>query len=334
MLPSLFLLIDIDNTLYEYSETGFHHEMRDRIFAFAEQRVGLTAEQVEYLSRKYWLNYGLSLYGYVKEYKVDAKEYSDFVHQCSYDKLHYNKPLVDMLVSMQYVPEDVEGHDGLCPTGVDHLYYFTNANHAHARRILDRQGLRPIFARPRPAGRPVKDYHGTDDQTDCEDEVEWLGFSYEDQWRLTYPETANKPMRRAYEVIYKAIDDQVTEDAKLLAATTTAAGGDSGLMSSSALHNSVKAEEVESKRAHLRPENFVMVDDSLMNIDAPLELGWSAVWYAHDAEELPTDVMTNASAPLYASAVASGRLQVIRSILELKTAVERIRQVNSQRTLL
>ncbi|KAG5488616.1 hypothetical protein JIQ42_00227 [Leishmania sp. Namibia] len=332
MMPSLFLLIDIDNTLYEYSETGFHHEMHDRIFAFAEQKVGLTIEEAEHLSRTYWLNYGLSLYGYVKDYNVDAKEYSDFVHQCSYDKLHYNGPLLDMLLSMQYAPEDAEKHDGLRATGVDHLYYFTNANHSHAQKVLDSQGLRPIFTRPRPAGLPVEDDYRAKDQAGFEDEVGWLGFSYEDQWRLTNPETANKPMRRAYEVIYKAIKDRVIEDAKLVTTTAPAASEELALTSSSAGRDSATVKEMESKRAHLRPENFVMVDDSLMNIDAPLKLGWSAVWYAHDAEELPTDVTENASAPLYAAAVASGRLQVIRNILELKAAVERIRRINSRST--
>ncbi|CAG9583743.1 conserved hypothetical protein [Leishmania major strain Friedlin] len=329
IMGSLFLLIDIDNTLYEYSETGFHHEMHDRIFAFAQQKVGLTAEQAECLSRKYWLNYGLSLYGYVKEYNVDAKEYSDFVHQCSYDKLHYNKPLIDMLLIMQYAPEAARGHDGPRSTNIDHLYYFTNANHSHARNVLDAQGLRPIFTRPRPVGLPVKENHPASEQAGAEDQVEWLGFSYEDQWQLTHPEIANKPMRQAYEAIYKAIEDQVAEDAALVATTTTAGSG-SAFASSSASRNSDIAEEVKNKRARLRPENFVMVDDSLMNIDAPLELGWSAVWYAHDTQELPTDVKDNASAPLYAAAVASGRLQVIRNILELRAAVERIREVNSR----
>ncbi|CAJ1037956.1 hypothetical protein Q4I30_007979 [Leishmania utingensis] len=331
-MVSLFLLIDIDNTLYEYSETGFDKEMRNRIFAFAEQRVGLTTEQAECLSRRYWLNYGLSLHGYVKEYNVDAKEYSDFVHQCSYDKLHYNKPLVDMLLSMQYVRGDAEEYDGPHPTGVHHLYYYTNANRSHARKVLDLQGLRPIFTRPRPVGLPVKEYHRIDDEAGLEDQVEWLGFSYEDQWRLTNPVIANKPMRRAYEAIYKAIEDQIAEDATLVTTTTTTAGSESAFASSPPLRKSISAKEVENKQAHLRPENFVMVDDSLMNIDAPLELGWGAVWYAHDKQELPTDVKSNASAPLYAAAVASGRLQVIRSILELKTAVERICVANSRST--
>ncbi|GET93287.1 hypothetical protein, conserved [Leishmania tarentolae] len=328
-MGSLFLLIDIDNTLYEFSETGFHHEMHARIFAFAQQKVGLTAEQAESLSRKYWLSYGLSLYGYVKEHKVDAKEYSDYVHRCSYDKLRYNKPLIDMLRSMQYVPEDARGHNEPHCSGMDHLYYFTNANHSHARNVLDAQGLRPIFTRSRPLGMPVKEHNSADGQAGAEDQVEWLGFSYEDQWRLTHPEIANKPMRRAYEAIYKAIENQVAED-EALVPTVPLAGEASTFQSSWTSSNSFSAKEVKNKRAHLRPENFVMVDDSLMNIDAPLELGWSAVWYAHDTQELPTDVKDNASAPLYVAAVASGRLQVIHNILELKAAVERIREVNSR----
>ncbi|KAG5490090.1 hypothetical protein JKF63_00209 [Porcisia hertigi] len=332
MMESLFVLLDIDNTLYEFSETGFHEEMRERIFTYAEQKVGLTAEEAEQLSHKYWLSYGLSLYGYVKDYNVDAKEYSDFVHQCSYDKLNYNKPLVNMLLSMQYVSGDAGEHDGPCPTGVDHLYYFTNANFPHARKVLDLQGLRSIFTRRRPTGVPVREHHRADDPSGLEDEVEWLGFSYEDQWRLTSPEIANKPMRQAYEAIYRAIEEQVANDATLTTTTAIETGGGPAGTSSSALRNTINAREVESKQACLRPENFVMVDDSLMNVDAPLELGWNAVWYAHGTQELPTDVKESASAPLYAAALASGRLQVVRNILDLKAAVDRIREVNLRST--
>lgn len=344
-MQPLFLLIDIDNTLYEYSETGFHNEMHDRIFSFAEKKLGISSKEAEELSRRFYMNYGLSLYGYVKEYHVNAKEYSDYVHQCSYDKLQYNAPLLEMLRSMQYAaPTDAvenraEQHaastvappNAAAGEGVDHLYYFTNANRAHARRVLDPQGLRPIFTRPRPAGSPVMECHRHDDEAGFEDQVEWLGFSYEDQWRLTQPDFANKPMRRAYEAIYNAIDEQIAHDASLLllpAEPTTSTATPSASASASASTSSPNPQEVHSKRTHLHPKNFVMVDDSLMNLDAPLELGWSAVWYAHDAQELPTNAAKNAAAPLYAAAVASGRLQVIRHILELKDAVERIRAVN------
>lgn len=308
-MQPLFLLLDIDNNLYEYSETGFHHEMHDRIFEFAATKLNLSTTEAEALSQKYWRDYGLSLYGYKKEYNIDAKEYSDFVHQCSYEKLHYNAPLVEMLSSMQFNP------DAAAEGGVDHLYYFTNANRAHARRVLEPQGLRPIFTRPRPAGSPIKECHRVDDAEGFEEDVEWLGFSYEDQWRLTEPDIANKPMQRAYEAIYKAIEEQVEGDVTLLAGAEDVA-------------TALNAQEVHSRRTHLHPRNVVMVDDSLMNLDAPLILGWSAVWYAHGSQVLPTDEGTSASAALYAEAVASGRLQVIYSILDLKGAVEKIREVN------
>lgn len=321
-MQPLFLLIDIDNTLYEYSETGFHNEMHDRIFSFAEHKLGISAAEAERLSRKFWMNYGLSLYGYVKEYHINAKEYSDYVHQCSYDKLKYNKPLVDMLRSMQYAPDSAKSSSS---SGVDHLYYFTNANRAHARHVLDPQGLRPVFTRPRPAGSPINECHRADDEGGFEENVEWLGFSYEDQWRLTQPDFANKPMQRAYEAIYKAIEDQIAEDTTLLQAVeSTGAATSDGNASMSSPH----AQEVHSKRTHLHPRNFVMVDDALMNLDAPLQLGWSAVWYAHADQKLPTDAAENACAPLYAASVVSGRLQVIHHILELKAAVEKIRQAN------
>lgn len=38
----LFLLLDIDNTLYEFDETGFGIEMRDAIYNYAITHLGIT----------------------------------------------------------------------------------------------------------------------------------------------------------------------------------------------------------------------------------------------------------------------------------------------------
>lgn len=321
---SLFLLIDIDNTLYEYSTTGFDVEMHDRIFQFAKERVGITHEEAQALSLRYYLNYGLSLHGYVKHYNVDPEEYSKFVHQCSYRKLSLNQPLVDMLQSMKYnAAASTNGGDeeaqGEVETkekkkgGMDHLYYFTNANRDHARHVLQPLGLKPVFTRPRPASSPINPHHRASDAEEFEAAVEWIGFSYEDQWRLSGVAQANKPMQAAYEAIYEAIDRHVAADE-----AATSKPIDEGL-------NAPPQAEVASKRRHFAPANVVMVDDSLMNLDAPLRLGWSAVWYAHGDQQLPDRSADGTAEGFYQSAEASGRLCVIRDILKLKEAVETIR---------
>lgn len=38
----LIFLIDIDNTLYEFDETGFEIEMRDAIYSYAMTHLGIT----------------------------------------------------------------------------------------------------------------------------------------------------------------------------------------------------------------------------------------------------------------------------------------------------
>lgn len=337
---SLFLLLDIDNTLYEYDETGFGQEMHDLIFAYASEKLKLSHTEAEALSVKYYRSYGLSLRGYVEHYGVDAKDYSDYVHQCSYDRLAYNGPLVRMLKRLHYGTErsgDSDG-DGLEERAygqqdsvLHHLYFFTNANRPHARNVLTPLGLRPLFTRQRQPGSPATVPHKLSDEKGFEEDTEWLGFSYEDQWRLTGELKANKPMKAAYEAIFSAIDEEIALDELQLRQFEDPPGGK---VSTPPLTDPLSVSSptrifTAHKRAHLLPENMVMVDDSLMNLEAPLELGWSVVWYAHGNQQLPakrTATAEQSCSSFYAEAIAKGRMKIIRHILELEKAVEELAQ--------
>lgn len=372
---SLILLLDIDNTLYEYEGTGFGKEMHNLIFTYAKTKIGLSHEDAEAISVKYYENYGLFLRGYVEHYNVDPKDYGEFVHQCSYGRLKYNEPLVRMLTRLHYGTDNninnsnhnndgdnmtddgknllaghVHGHNSSIQ---HHLYYFTNAPRAHARRVLTPLGLRPLLTRPRQAASAVVEgsddavtattatatattaAHRGDDAEGFEETVEWLGFSYQDQWRLTGAAWANKPMTAAYEAIYKAIGEEISLDEMALAAAAAADNGGDASFPTNA-NNTTAAAAVGSqtrgytahKRACLRPGSIVMVDDSLMNLDAPLELGWCAVWYAHGGLQLPAD---GGKAALYQSALAEGRLKIIRDIMELEGAVDELAQMPEYR---
>lgn len=303
MPKSLFILLDIDNTLYEFSKTGFCTEMRDRIYLYVEKHAGLTHEEAVRMSHHYLGSYGLSLHGYVKHHGVDAQAYSDYVHQCSYDRLTRNAPLCEMLCRMQFRSDKKEDADSttraeaLSESGRHHLYFFTNANRPHARKILEPLGLKNVFTRKPQAASPVRAFHKQYDDEGFEEDVEWVGFSYEDQWRLTSGEQANKPMKAAYMGVFDAIAAEIALDGQ---------GGSEG--------GGPLADIVAQKRKALLPENMVMVDDSIMNLNAPLELGWSAVWVSYGAE-LPADK------PLYRQAVVEGRLKVIHDIMGLEAVV-------------
>lgn len=318
---SLFVLLDIDNTLYEYDKTGFADGMHERMRSYVSEHLGITSDAAWELCIKYYKAYGLSLYGFHKHDGLNAKEYADFIHQCDYSRLTYDPRLVEMLGRLQF-REDADDKEGnatpatLTSQGAQcsaspprhHLYFFTNANRPHARHVLEPIGLKTVFTRPRPAQTPVNQQRKEDDAAGFDDAIEWYGFSYEDQWRLTAPDIANKPMKRAYEAIYDAIDAEIAQDEKIIRDAPTSPNAPSPVT-------------VQHKRHALQPRRMVMVDDSPANLRAPLELGWQAVYLTQGAAP------ATLSDPVFTEALADGRLKVIESILQLEQALNELAEV-------
>lgn len=323
----LFLLIDIDNCLYSDAKTHFGREMRDKIIEYPVKFLGIEPAESERLALEYYRRYGISLHGFKKHHDVDADHYVKFVHQCSYDtQLSYCADLVAMLQRLQFrhpthriaraeregktITEEEE--EEVAGSGIHHLYFFTNGSREHAEHTLTPMGLQPLFTRTRPQAE-------AQDATTAAD-LEWLGYSYEDQWRLTMPDYANKPMRRAYEAVFEDIRARVAAD--IVHAAGSPSSAQVAAFEATALHQRAVLEDAGS---------MVMVDDSLVNLAQPLALGWSVVWVLHQPEDdeaksaaaradprslIPTD------GHAFLKAFDSGRMRIIFDIVELESAVE------------
>jgi putative hydrolase of the HAD superfamily len=122
------LLFDLDETLYPTS-SGLWLAIRERINTFMHERMGFPPEQIEVLRDKYFREYGTTLRGLQANYHVDMEEYLAFVH---------NVPLGDYLH-----PDPVLR--GVIEALPARKYIFTNADSAHANRVLDVLGLRGLF---------------------------------------------------------------------------------------------------------------------------------------------------------------------------------------------
>ena len=122
------LLIDLDDTLYPAS-CGLWDAIRRRIDLYMETRFSLSHAEASELRCNLFMRYGTTLRGLQTVYQVDAEEYLAFVHDVPLD---------------QYIQPDPALRQALlsCP---QRKVIFTNADTAHARRVLKVLALDGLF---------------------------------------------------------------------------------------------------------------------------------------------------------------------------------------------
>jgi len=123
------LFFDLDATLYPPSN-GLWEEIRNRIFQYMSDEVGLPAEQVPATRDHYWKTYGTTLEGLRIHHNVDPDDYLNYVH---------NIPLEN------YLSLDRELH-GLLRELPQDLWIFTNADRRHAEAVLAVLGIQDLFS--------------------------------------------------------------------------------------------------------------------------------------------------------------------------------------------
>jgi len=113
------LFIDLDDTLYP-SSSGLWGLIRQRIELYLHEKMGFPAEEVTEIRRKLFSEHGTTMRGLQKLYRIDEKEYLQFVH---------NVPVTEML-------KPNLGLKSFLQTLSLPKYIFTNADANHARRVL------------------------------------------------------------------------------------------------------------------------------------------------------------------------------------------------------
>ncbi len=122
------LFFDLDDTLYA-STTGLWDAIRDRMTRYMSERLGLPEAQIPALRRQYYETYGTTLRGLQAHHHVDADDYLAYVHDLP---LHdYLRPAPELRRILLSLPQ--------------RRWIFTNADAAHARRVLAEIGLSDCF---------------------------------------------------------------------------------------------------------------------------------------------------------------------------------------------
>jgi putative hydrolase of the HAD superfamily len=122
------IFFDLDDTLYPAS-TGLWQAIKERMNIYMRNRMGFDPAEIPKIREKYFLQYGTTLRGLQANHDIDVQDFLAFVH---------NLPLSD------YIQPNPELCKIIASLGTHNLI-FTNADAAHARRVLKALALDECF---------------------------------------------------------------------------------------------------------------------------------------------------------------------------------------------
>ena len=123
-----YIFFDLDDTLYP-SSAGLWDAIGDRINLYMVERLKLPPGEVTALRDHYLQAHGTTLNGLVREHGIEPDDYLAYVHDLPLEAhIHPSPALTDML---ERLPQ--------------YKIVLTNADLAHAQRVLARLGLQSHF---------------------------------------------------------------------------------------------------------------------------------------------------------------------------------------------
>lgn len=120
-------VFDLDNTLYPPSARLFD-QIEVRMTRFVMDALGVQRDEADRLRKHYWMTYGTTLAGLMREHDVDPGPYLTHVHDISLDHLETD--------------DDLAAHIADLP-GARIVY--TNGCAPYAERVLEARGLSGLF---------------------------------------------------------------------------------------------------------------------------------------------------------------------------------------------
>jgi len=122
-----FWLFDLDNTLYS-GATKVFDQVDKKMTEFISSKLNTSKKEARKIQKNYFTEYNTTLNGMIKNHKIDANEFLDFVHDIDLSFLKKDK-LLD---------EQIEKIDGK-------KIIFTNGSKAHAKNVTKKLGIERHF---------------------------------------------------------------------------------------------------------------------------------------------------------------------------------------------
>ena len=123
-----YWLFDLDNTLYS-GDTKVFDQVDKKMSLFISDKLNVTEEEAKKIQKDYFHEYNTTLNGMIKNHKIDAQEFLEFVHDVDLGFLKEDTELQNELTNLQ-----------------GKKFIFTNGSKAHAANVTKRIGIQNMFS--------------------------------------------------------------------------------------------------------------------------------------------------------------------------------------------
>jgi putative hydrolase of the HAD superfamily len=120
-------IFDLDNTLYP-AECNLFRQIDARMAEFIRARLGVDDAQARRLQKSFYVRYGTTLAGLMREHHVRPEDFLGYVHDIDLSVVPENADLAALIAALP-----------------GRKFVFTNGSVAHAERVMARLGLLDRF---------------------------------------------------------------------------------------------------------------------------------------------------------------------------------------------
>ena len=122
-----FWIFDLDNTLYS-GNTRVFEQVDKKMTEYISKKLKVDKEEAKKIQKNYFHKYNTTLNGMIKNHKINAHEFLEFVHDINIEFLKKDPELA----------KEIEKLDGL-------KIIFTNGSRKHALNVTKRLGIDQLF---------------------------------------------------------------------------------------------------------------------------------------------------------------------------------------------
>jgi putative hydrolase of the HAD superfamily len=122
-----YWLFDLDNTLYS-GKTKVFEQVDKKMSQYISEKLSISKEEAKKIQKNYFHEYNTTLNGMIKNHKIDANEFLEFVHDID----------INFLQKDLQLSEEIKKLDGK-------KIIFTNGSRKHALNVTKRIGIDQHF---------------------------------------------------------------------------------------------------------------------------------------------------------------------------------------------
>jgi len=122
-----FWIFDLDNTLYS-GNTRVFEQVDKKMTEYISKKLKVNKDEAKKIQKKYFHEYNTTLNGMIKNHKINAHEFLEFVHDINIDFLQKDPDLA----------KEIEKLDGI-------KIIFTNGSRKHAVNVTKKLGIDQLF---------------------------------------------------------------------------------------------------------------------------------------------------------------------------------------------